>query len=262
MNRAIRHLPLLLAATVLAGASEEHRCCGAELAAAINFFEPANLTATIYSRADAASVLFTFHRTATRSNSTVQVVREYNRPDGTVVARERVRYEADKLVSCELEEPLSMARGKATIQPDPKDPRRNIVAFEYSPGKDRPAKTAQEPLQSDTLMNDMIGPFVETHWNELMAGVPLKFRFIALARRETVGFKLAKESETTWRGKSAVILKMEPSSWVIAQLIDPLRFTVEKDAPHRVFQYVGRTTPRLQTGDTWKDLDAVTIFDW
>jgi len=55
---------------------------------------------------------------------------------------------------------------------------------------------------------------------------------------------------------------MGASSPIIAALVDPLYFTVEKVPPHRVFQYAGRTTPKIRTGGKWNDLDAVTVFDW
>jgi len=55
---------------------------------------------------------------------------------------------------------------------------------------------------------------------------------------------------------------MEPTSPIIARLIDPVIFTVEKDGPHRVLQYVGRVTPKTKAGTKWADLDATFVFDW
>ena len=44
--------------------------------------------------------------------------------------------------------------------------------------------------------------------------------------------------------------------------MDPLVFTVEKEAPHRVLSYTGGTTPRVKKGRKWKYLDAEVVFDW
>jgi hypothetical protein len=55
---------------------------------------------------------------------------------------------------------------------------------------------------------------------------------------------------------------MEATSRVIALLVDPLFFTIEKAPSHRVLEYEGRTTPKTKSGNKWKDLDAVTVFDW
>jgi hypothetical protein len=37
---------------------------------------------------------------------------------------------------------------------------------------------------------------------------------------------------------------------------------MEKNGQHRVLQYTGRTTPKIKFKSGWKDLDAVTVFDW
>jgi hypothetical protein len=55
---------------------------------------------------------------------------------------------------------------------------------------------------------------------------------------------------------------MEPGSPFVAALVDPLSFTIEQSLPHRVLEYAGRTTPKTEVKGKWKDLDAVTIFDW
>jgi hypothetical protein len=55
---------------------------------------------------------------------------------------------------------------------------------------------------------------------------------------------------------------MEPLSLVIAAFVEPLHFVVEKDPPHRVLEYTGRTTPKLGQPGHWTDFEAVTVFDW
>jgi hypothetical protein len=45
-------------------------------------------------------------------------------------------------------------------------------------------------------------------------------------------------------------------------MVVPLFFIVETNGEHRILQYTGRTTPRVKAGNKWKDLDAVTVFDW
>jgi hypothetical protein len=59
-----------------------------------------------------------------------------------------------------------------------------------------------------------------------------------------------------------MIVTLQPSSIIIARLVDPLHFVIEKDGQHRVLQYSGRTTPSIRKNGKWDDLDAVTVFDW
>ena len=225
--------------------------------------QPTLLTGTIYdSKSGPKRALYKFKRTVTRSGDTVKALREYTFPDGKVAARELAVYEGNNLVSYQLEELQINARGDATVlRATNATPKISFLYISDLKTPDR-AKTNSEELQPDTLVNDMIAPFLAAHWAQLIKGETVKCRYIAASRAETVGFKFAKVSESTREGKPVVIIKMSASSLIIAALVDPLFFTLEKDGTHRVLQYEGRTTPKVRDGTNWKDLDAVTVFDW
>jgi len=253
-----------LAATLCAGpagqtafAADPVNAPGGEL----RYEEPKTLTAVIYTRnTSPPKALFNFKRVATRSGSTLNVVREYSDPDGKPALRERIVYEGDELVSLKLEELQIDARGSATIR---RQSGKSEIQFEYA--KEASAggkpKTASESLRQDTVVDDMIGPFIAAHWDILMKGQPAKCRYLCVPRRETLGFTFTKDGETTWKDQPAVLIKMEATSFIIAALVDPMFFTVEKGGRHRVLRYVGRTAPKLRAGDKWNDLDAVTVFE-
>jgi hypothetical protein len=112
------------------------------------------------------------------------------------------------------------------------------------------------------MISDTLPGFLVDHWDELSRGAAPKFRFIVVPRQETIAFKVSRESATEFHGRKAVRIKMEPVSWIISKALDPLIFTVEADPPHRILQYWGRTTPRLRTGERWRDFDALTVFNW
>ncbi len=193
---------------------------------AIDYEEPKLLIGTIFEMApDPKKVLFTSQRTATRSGSTVRVVCGYTYPDGSLAARETMVYEAGKLASFDLEELQTSEKGRVAVRPDPKNPEKEKLFFEYTTGQGSEArkKSNTEALENETLVDDMIPQFIVTHWDALLKGSPAKFRYIALSRAETVGFKLVKESETTWHGKPVVRIKMEPTSLIIAQVEGPRR---------------------------------------
>ena len=215
------------------------------------------LTGTIYETASGTNkILFTFRRTAMRSNGTVQVVRDFLYPNGSLAARESIVFQHEELISFQLEEKQTGARGGSRVTMDAK---RKLLFDWTADGK---TKTDSETFVADTLVGDTIPQFIITHWKELERGDAVNFRFIASSRLETVGFKLVKESDVDWRGKSALRVRMEPSSVIIRQLVDPLFFVVEKDGAHRVLEYVGRITPKLRDGAKWKDLDARTVYHW
>jgi hypothetical protein len=230
----------------------------AEKATAVDYEKPALLTGTVYETASGTNrILFTFQRSAVRSNSTVHVTRNFLYPNGNLAARERAVFDQGKLISFHLDERQTGARGSATV-------RGSMLLFDWVEGEGAAArkKTDSEKLQPNTLVGDMIPYFIAAHWDELARGTPVNFRFIAQSRLETVGFKLLQESEVTWRGTPALRLRMEASNFLIARIVDPLFFIVEKSGDHRILEYVGRTTPKTRDGNKWKDLDARTVYDW
>src|SRR5262249_24450829 len=152
-------------------------------------------------------------------------------PDGTVVARERVVYAGTNLLSFELEDLRSGERGQATRRRGDAA-RRDVLHLEFAAGGTKPA-VDEEALQPDTLINHMLPAFIVSHWAELMAGRHARFRFVALSRTETVGFEIFKEGELMREGRAVVRLRMEPTSMVIAHLVAPLLFLVEKEGAHR-----------------------------
>lgn len=226
----------------------------------LKYEDPVSLTGTIYD-ATGTNVLFAFNRTATRAGTNLNVRREYTAPDGTLAARETVNYQGDKLVAYALDELQTGANGGATIRYDPLNPAAGKIEFNslVPTGK---LENAIESLRPDTLTSDMVGPFLSDHWTDLLNGREVKCRYLVVPRRETFGFTFTRQRETIWRGKPAVVIRMEASSWVVGLNVDPLFFTMEKNGRHRVLQYTGRVTPKIKSKAGWKDLDAVTVFDW
>lgn len=223
----------------------------------IDYLDPKVFTGTIYSDASLKQVLFKFRRTATSSGSEIHVVREFNLPNGKLAAREQVVYEGNQLKSITLEEMQAGARGVAEVQSVGGEAKMN---FNYTEGSTK--KTGSEKFLNDILTSDMVGPFIAAHFDEIARGAVVKCRLISVSRAETVGFKFLKESDATWQGKPVMVVTLQPSSVIIAHLVDPLHFVVEKDGMHRVLEYTGRTTPSIEKNGKWEDLDAVTVFDW
>ena len=226
----------------------------------LKYAEPHLLHGRILS-ADRSQTLFNFTRQSSRSGDRLDVVRDYSYPDGKLAARERVRYEGNDLVFFSLEETQTGSHGKVEVKHNPQKSQKDDLIFEYSKeGRSTPKKS--EALLPNLLTSDMVAPFLVDHWAALLRGDSVKCRFIVIPRRETVGFKFMIAGQSGEPGHECVLIKMVPTSPIIAALVDPVTFTVEKTGRHRVLEYRGRTTPKKKAGDGWEDLDAVTVFDW
>jgi len=229
------------------------------------YLEPRDLAGTIYEKdVKPSRPLFTFRRTARQDGSATVVSREYAYPDRRPAARESLRYEKDELVRVELEELQVEAKGRAVLQRVEGSSPKTLIRFEYQTGSGPKAKKASndETQQGVVLVNDMIPGFLVANWDALMQGRVVRLRYLVIPRLETIEFKLEKTEQTQLEGRSIVRIRMRPASRVSQMMIDPIVFTVEPKAPHRILQYSGRTTPRIQRGTRWHELDAVTVFDW
>ena len=101
--------------------------------------------------------------------------------DHVLAARERMTYQAGRLVSCQVEQLQAGSQGKVVLTPEPPS---TSLRFEFTPGGGGHRKTGSETSQKDTLVNDMIAPFVQAQWDSLNKGVAVKFRYAALERAE------------------------------------------------------------------------------
>jgi hypothetical protein len=239
-------------------------CWLAQPAAAeiFDFASPTNLTGTIYeSGSHRQKVLYTFQRTAVRDGDTVHVERKFFCPDGTTAAVEKVTYAAGRLVHFDMQEFQAGVAGSIEITNDLQNPAHSKIAISYAHNLTPPPGNWQK-LPPDTLIDDTIYAFLMEHWDALQRGEPVKFRFVALEWEKTFSFRFIKTGESVVAGRAVVTLKMEPTNLLVASVVDPLFFTLEKAEPHRVLAYVGRTTPRTKKGKSWKYLDAETVFDW
>jgi hypothetical protein len=224
---------------------------------------PESLTGRVLSP-DRKKLLFKFTRKVTQTGSRLDVLREFITPDGILSLREKVVYVGNELTDFQLEQLQIGSKEVATIRPDPDHPGKRLITYEFTKDTLSSAKpkTRTEPLRPDTLIADMLAPFFLGHWQELLRGDEIRCRYIVPQRRETIGFSIEKQSEFARDGRKFIHLKMSPSSLIISALVDPLIFTIEKDGQRHILEYSGRTSLKLKEGNEWKDLNAVTVFDW
>ena len=238
------------------------RCPAPGIAGAFDYAEPRLFTGTLYEiGSDRKKALYTFRRTATRSGSTVNVEREFLGTNGSIAAVEKVVYESGRLVSFQMQEFQAQVSGAVQIAPDPKNPARQKLIISYGHGLTPPKGDAQN-LQPATVFDDTVYPFMMLHWDDLMRGDAVLFPFISLEHERTFMFRMVKTGEFVQDGRTVDQIRMEPTGLIVSRLVNPLIFTVEKDSPHHILSYTGRTTPRVKKGKSWKYLDAETVFDW
>jgi hypothetical protein len=124
-----------------------------------------------------------------------------------------------------------------------------------------------EDFDGTTVVAPLVSSLIRNNWDALIKGDTVKVRYLAIERLETIGFKFFKDTERTLNGKAVVDFLMKPSSIFIAALVDPIRITVSKEAPHYLVESDGRLPIRVakkQPPDgrsDWKAIDARVEYD-
>lgn len=127
--------------------------------------------------------------------------------------------------------------------------RKDQVTFERLDGAGR--RTRTERRQGPVVVGPTLVGFIYRHLEALRASEVFDVRLAVLDRLETIGFRLqAVEGQP---GETRI--RMKPSSFLVALLVDPLYFTFESGTG-KLIRLEGRVPPKVRAGDRWRDFDA------
>lgn len=195
--------------------------------------------------------LYDLNLVITPQGSETVVQSEFRDIHGNISVTEKGVVNGDKLVSFEINRPQTNEQGKIVVQGEK-------IVFEYwdTAGK---KKTAEEKVKGFVLCSSNFGAFIKSHWEVLQKGESVSVRFAVWDRLETVGFTLRKTKSVEIKGEKMMELEMKPTSFVIAALVDPVKFWyAERDQVLRSMK--GRVPPKVQRDGKWKDLDAEAVY--
>ena len=114
------------------------------------------------------------------------------------------------------------------------------------------------------MIDDTLYPFMLAHWDDLMRGDAVKFRFrFAGTASAPLMFRFVKAGESVQAGRTGGTNQDGAGQQVRGRVRGPACGSPwKRTSPHRILSYTGRTTPRVKKGKAWKYLDAETVFDW
>ena len=205
-------------------------------------------------------LLFTYQHNSVGTANGRTLTNTYLDPENHVVAVETTEVGspdkaaggAERVVSYKMSQRQIGAEGQVEI-------RGSRAYFAYT--KDGKTKTDDEKVSDDFVVGPSLVGFLHSKWEKILKGEHIKARFAVLDRRETVGFEYYKEKEADVDGKHVIVVKMKPSSLVISAVVNPLHFYLTPDGS-RLVQLDGRTQLKTKDGSNWRDLDAVTVYEY
>lgn len=218
----------------------------------LSSFAQDKTTGTLYglkSKPDA--VLYTSVFESKLEGDTVHTQATFKDPQGQVALTERGQVKGDQVLKYEMDRVQTKEKGEFYI----KDGR---IFFTYE-GPDGKKKSADEKVKGSVVSTANFNAFVLSHWDDLAIGKGVEIRFAVWDRLETVGFTLQRTGAPEKDGKKVLELRMKPTSFVIAAIVDPIYFWYSMD-DKKLLNMKGRVAPKIQENGKWKDLDASVVY--
>ncbi|XGC79415.1 hypothetical protein ACES2L_08750 [Bdellovibrio bacteriovorus] len=170
---------------------------------------------------------------------------------GKEVISEKGHLQGAKILSYEINQGQTQEKGRFKVEGDK-------IRFEYE-GPNGKKKEAEEKLNGFILSTANFNAFVKENWQTLASGKEMDVRFAVWDRLETVGFTLKKVREASEGANKWIELRMKPTSFVIAALVDPI-FLLYSTTDQSLLQMKGRVAPKQFKDGKWKDLDAKVLY--
>lgn len=211
-------------------------------------------TATLYDlKSNQQKKLFTLNILITPENGDYRTEAKFVNPSGEVALVEKGLVRDAQLLTYEIDQKQTQEKGRMRVE-------AGRIYFEYE-GPGGKKKKADEKVSGFILGTSNFNGFIWKNWDELTRGKALDVRFAVWDRLETVGFTVQKIGEMEKAGERWMELRMKPTSFLIAALVDPIHFWYSlSDKQLRVMK--GRVAPKQFRDGKWRDLDAEAIYTY
>lgn len=109
--------------------------------------------------------------------------------------------------------------------------------------------TDTEKFRPGSLISASVVPRIQREWKMLMQGKKIPFSLLIPSRQGSVSFRVQLDRTKTAASKSRTVIRMDPDTWIIRQLVSALFFYFEDKPPHRLMEYRGRVSIKTEDGD-------------
>lgn len=221
---------------------------------------PNHFTGTVYEiGSNRSKILFKLKTERTGGPERQKSKSEYSYPDGKVAVWEESFYENGELKIFNFHQEQSKEYGTVEFT-------KEKVKFTYN--ADGEEKRDEEDNAGDVITINLIAETIRKNMDTLLKGDSFKFRLAVVDRLETVGFKVFLDKEIKYDGIDAAKIILKPSSFIIAQLVDPVKMIFEKNGDRKILVSEGRLSLKLpkkekpEKKSDWKPLDAELVLKY
>jgi hypothetical protein len=204
--------------------------------------------------AGGAAPLYLGTRSLQTENGRVTVRSTYTTPAGAEVQRTEGVYDAATL------EPLGYHLLDARSgQEETLSREGGSVKLSYRAKAGAGTDSDTVKLAPDQHFTPTVEPLILREWARLAAGETVPFRLLVPSRQDVYQFRLMREDSPAMARPGHLVVRMEPGTWFVRQLVDPLFFWLEEAPPHRLMEFRGRVSIKTDGGDD-QDLRIVYTY--
>lgn len=172
--------------------------------------------------------------------------------DGKVLMTEIAKIENDKVIYQMIEQ----RQINEVYELNSDDKKATFATYKLVDGKkSETVETNTVDLDSAFIMGPTTEKFLQNKWPDLITGNTVKVDFGIFEVSKLVGFKFNKAKETD----SIVQIRMNPSSFFISMLVEPIYIEFDK-SKKRMVRFTGRTPLREKIYGKWKPIDAEILY--
>ena len=195
--------------------------------------------------------LYTYQNTSTEQGELTNITADFLNLEGQVVVSESSTLKGLDVVSYKIDHKQLKSQGQIEV--------RDGKIYFTKINSDGSKKTDDESLEKNFVVSMSFTRFVKSKWQDIAKGKEIEIRYGVWDRLETVGFTLAKTGEETINNQKVIVVRMKPTSFVIAALVKPVFFKFSEDGS-ALIEMNGRVAPKKADGNEWKDLDAEIVY--
>lgn len=190
-------------------------------------------------------ILYRGTRTETVENGRMTATTEYVDANGRAVQRTVGVHEiaSRRPVSYLLEDLRSGEQERIEV-------KGAQVVLAYRVSKAEAGKESTLALPADAVFSPTVVPFMKYRWDALRRGESFNFPLLVPSRRDIYTFRVSEDKTSPLAGPGKVVMRMEPGTWLIRQLVDPLYFVLRADGSHELLEFHGRASIKTDGGET------------
>jgi hypothetical protein len=199
----------------------------------------------LYSLADGQLLYRGHRRVLEEEEGRTRVLTTFTTPAGTSIQETDALYRSDTLapVNYSLDDLRSGESERLRVEGG-----RVFLAYR----ENREEKLAEDDveLSPNAVFTATVVPFLLRNWVALREGATLVFPFLVPSRQDVYAFRAGRDEKAGAGKRERIVIRMEPDSWFLRRLVDPLFFEFSTEETPRLLEFRGRSSLRDEDEDT------------